>query len=169
MILEYNNTAPKLGIDVFIAKNAVVIGNVEIGDYSSVWFNTVIRGDVHYIKIGNRTNIQDNSVLHVSKDTHPLIIGDNVTIGHRVVAHGCTIKNTSLIGIGSIILDGSIIEDNSMVGAGALVPPGFVVPEGKLVLGSPCKVARDLTDNEIESISALSSNYVSYSKSYLDL
>ena len=135
MIISYNNTSPQLGTDVFIAKNAVVIGNVSVGDYSSIWFNTVVRGDVHYIKIGSRTNIQDNSVLHVRKDTNPLIIGDNVTIGHSVVAHGCTIKNMALIGIGSIILDGAIIEDRSIIGAGSLVPPGFVVPVGKLVLG----------------------------------
>lgn len=169
MIISYKNTVPKLGIDVYIADNASVIGNVSVGDYSSIWFNTVVRGDVHYIEIGSRTNIQDNSVLHVRKDINPLIIGNSVTIGHSVVAHGCTIKNRILIGIGSIILDGAVIEDNSIVGAGSLVTPGFVVPEGKLVFGSPCKVIRNLTDNEVESIDSLSTNYVSYAKSYLNL
>ena len=169
MILSYNNATPQLGTDVFIAENAVVIGNVSMGDYSSIWFNTVVRGDVNYIRIGSRTNIQDSSVLHVRKDTYPLIIGDYVTIGHRVVAHGCTIKNYVLIGIGSVILDGAVVEENSLVGAGSLVPPGFVVPTGKLVHGSPCKVIRDLFPAEIESIAFLSNDYVSYSNSYLNI
>jgi gamma-carbonic anhydrase len=169
MILKYNEKVPTLGKQVFVAENAVIIGDVSIGDFSSIWFNTVVRGDVNYIKIGSNSNIQDNSVLHVKKDTFPLTIGDDVTIGHRVVAHGCTIENKTLIGIGSIILDGAVIKELSIVGAGSLVPPGYIVPTGKLVLGTPCKVVRNLTDKETASIDELSANYVIYSKSYLQI
>ena len=169
MLIEFNSSSPELGKEVFIAQNAVVIGDVSIGDNSSIWFNSVVRGDVHFIRIGSRTNIQDSSVLHVRKGQNPLIIGDEVTIGHRVVAHGCTINSKTLIGIGSIILDGAVIQENSIIAAGSLVPPGFVVPSGKLAIGSPCKIKRDLSETEIESIRILSSNYVGYSKDYLNI
>lgn len=168
MILHYNGKKPVLGRNIFIANNATVIGDVNIDDYSSVWFNSVVRGDVNHIIVGKYSNIQDNSVLHVRKDTHPLIIGDKVTIGHGVVAHGCIIEDNTLIGIGSILLDGAVIGKNSIVGAGSMVPPSFVVPSGKLVIGSPCEIYRDLTDSEIEYITELSSRYTSYSQSYIE-
>ena len=144
MICAFNNKHPNIHDSVFIAKSAQVIGQVSIGKSSSVWFNSVVRGDVNYIEIGQRTNIQDNSVLHVTKNTYPLVIGNNVTIGHRVVVHGCSIEDNTLIGIGSVLLDGSVVNSNSIVAAGSLVPPGFNIPSGVLAVGSPVKIKRDL-------------------------
>lgn len=166
MLRAYKEKKPVISKSVFIADSADVIGDVTVGEYSSIWFNTVVRGDVNYINIGKKTNIQDNSVLHVTKDIYPLNIGNEVTVGHRVVAHGCTINDRALIGIGSILLDGSIVQELSIVGAGSLVPPGFIVPSGKLVVGVPCSVKRDLSKQEIEMIYQLSKNYVEYSKNY---
>lgn len=167
MLLDFNNKTPSIGNHVFIASTAVIVGDVSVGDFSSIWFNSVVRGDINHIIIGNYSNIQDNCVLHVRKDRFPLLIGDYVTVGHGVIAHGCEIKSNTLLGIGSIVLDGAVINESSIVGAGSLVPPGFIVPSGKLVVGSPCKVIRDLTEEEITSIQELSANYISYSKSYL--
>jgi len=143
MIKPYNGIFPTIHSSAFIADSAEVIGDVTIGEESSVWFQTVIRGDVNFIKIGARTNIQDNSVLHVTHDTHPVIIGNDVTAGHRVVIHGCNISDCVLIGIGAIVLDGAIVEENSIVGAGSLVAPGFKVPSGTVVMGVPAKVKRE--------------------------
>ena len=167
MISSFNNKHPVIKDNVFVAQIAQAIGDVSIDENSSVWFNSVIRADVHYIKIGRNTNVQDGSVLHVTKDTYPLIIGDQVTLGHRVVAHGCTINNNTLIGIGSVVLDGAVIEGFSMVAAGSLVPPGFKVPGGVLAMGSPVKIKRDLNKTEIDRISELSNNYVEYSRQYI--
>ncbi len=167
MISSFNNKYPDIKGSAYIASSAHIIGDVSIGDDSSVWFNSVVRGDVHYIKIGNRTNIQDNSVLHVTRETHPLIIGDEVTVGHRVVVHGCRIDNNTLIGIGSIILDGSVVEQYSIIAAGSVVPTGFTVPGGVLAMGSPVKIKRDLKEQELKLIDKLSENYVEYSKQYI--
>lgn len=163
-IFTYQNLSPEIHKTVFIAPGVKIIGDVKIGENSSVWFNSVIRGDVHYIKIGSQTNIQDCSMLHVTNNKYPLNIGDNVTVGHSVKLHGCTIKDLCLIGIGSIVLDGSIVEENSMVAAGAVVIPGFVVPSKKLAAGVPAKIIRDLTDMEIEEIANGALRYVGYSK-----
>ena len=163
-IFPYNGIYPKLHDSVFLAPGAKIIGDVEIGENSSVWYNTVIRGDVHYIKIGSFTNIQDCSMLHVTNDLFPLNIGSHITIGHSVKLHGCTINDYCLIGIGSVVLDGVIVESNSMVAAGAVVRPGFVVPAGKLVAGVPAKVVRNLTDAEIKEIKVSSARYVEYTK-----
>lgn len=163
-VFPYKDFYPKLGINVFLASGVKIIGNVEIGDNSSVWYNTVIRGDVHYIKIGNYTNVQDCSTLHVTNGKYPLNIGDKVTIGHSVSLHGCTLNNLCLIGIGATILDGAVVESISMVAAGALVKQNFVVPEGKLVAGVPAKVIRNLTEDEIKDIEAGSNRYVEYAK-----
>ncbi len=122
---------------------------------SSVWYNTVIRGDVHYISIGKMSNIQDCSMLHVTNGRFPLNIGSKVTIGHSVTLHGCTLKDLCLIGMGAVILDGALVEENSMVAAGAVVTPGFQVPSGKLAAGVPAKIIRDLTDKEIEGYSRI--------------
>ena len=169
MISSFDNKHPDIKDTVFIAKSAQIIGDVSIGDNSSVWFNSVVRGDVNYIKIGENTNIQDGCILHVTKNTNPLTIGNQVTIGHRVVAHGCRIGNNTLIGIGSIVLDGSVIEDLSIVAAGSVVPPGFKVPGGVLVMGVPAKIKRDLNQEEIKRIYELSKNYVEYSRQYISL
>jgi len=163
-IFPYKGIHPKIGENVFLASGVKIIGDVELGDNSSVWYNSVIRGDVHYIKIGKSTNIQDCSMLHVTNGKFPLNIGNKVTIGHSVSLHGCTLQDLCLIGIGAIVLDGAIVESNSMVAAGALVKQHFVVPSGKLVAGVPAKVIRDLTKEEIKDIEAGSHRYVEYAR-----
>jgi carbonic anhydrase/acetyltransferase-like protein (isoleucine patch superfamily) len=163
-VFPYKEYYPNIGENVFLASGVKIIGNVEIGNSSSIWYNTVIRGDVHYIKIGANTNVQDCSMLHVTNGKYPLNIGNRVTIGHSVSLHGCTLKDLCLIGIGATVLDGAIVESNSMVAAGALVKQHFVVPSGKLVTGVPAKVVRDLTDDEIKDIEAGSNRYVEYAK-----
>jgi carbonic anhydrase/acetyltransferase-like protein (isoleucine patch superfamily) len=167
-IFPYKEYFPKLGENVFLASGVKIIGNVEIGNDTSVWYNTVIRGDVHYIKIGESTNIQDCSMLHVTNGKFPLNIGNKVTIGHSVSLHGCTLQDLCLIGIGAIILDGAMVESNSMVAAGALVKQNFVVPSGKLVAGVPAKVIRDLTKEEIKDIEAGAARYVEYAQITLE-
>jgi len=149
-----------------MVESSVVIGDSVIGAGSSLWFNVVVRGDVNYIRIGERTNVQDNSVLHVTNNTHPLIIGSDVTIGHSVTLHGCTVKDRCLIGMGAVILDGAVIGEDSLVGAGALVTEATVVPPGSLVLGMPAKVARKLKPAEIARILRSSENYTGYVKNY---
>jgi carbonic anhydrase/acetyltransferase-like protein (isoleucine patch superfamily) len=167
MILPYNNLSPKIGNNVFIAPNATIIGDVEIGDEASVWFNTVIRGDVHYIRIGPKTNIQDLCVCHCTLNKWPLIIGAGVTIGHSAVVHGCIIKDYCLIGMGARILDGAQIGPYALVAAGAVVREGFAVPEYSLVAGVPAAVKRRLTDEEIENLTASAARYVNYKNTYL--
>jgi carbonic anhydrase/acetyltransferase-like protein (isoleucine patch superfamily) len=144
---KFGNISPCLGQRVYVASSADVIGNVTVGNDSSIWFQTVVRGDVDKIVIGSETNIQDLSMLHVSKG-FPLSIGDKVTVGHHVVLHGCIIENNCLIGIGAIINDGAVIGKGSVVAAGTLIPPGKTFPENSLIMGSPGKVKRALTDEE---------------------
>ena len=168
MIRTFQGIKPVIAPSCFIEETAVVIGDVIIGERSSAWFHTVIRGDVHYIRIGHRTNVQDLCMLHVSHNTHPLVIGDDVTIGHRVVLHGCTIKDRVLVGMGAILMDGVVIGEDSVVGAGALVTEGTIVPSKSLVLGSPARVKRPVTDRELLWIKASADNYVRYSSQYLD-
>jgi len=167
-IFPYKGMYPKIGENVFFASGVKIIGDVEIGKDSSVWYNSVLRGDVHYIKIGESTNIQDCSMLHVTNGKFPLNIGNKVTIGHSVSLHGCTLQDQCLIGIGAIVLDGAIVESNSMVAAGALVKQHFVVPSGKLVAGVPAKVIRDLTVDEIKDIEAGANRYVEYARITLE-
>ncbi|MCK4739210.1 MAG: gamma carbonic anhydrase family protein [Deltaproteobacteria bacterium] len=145
---------------------AIIIGDVEIGQDSSIWFNTVIRGDVNYIRIGERTNIQDNSVLHVTNNTHPLFVGSEVTIGHSVVLHGCSVKDRCLIGMGAIILDGAEIGEDSIVGAGALITENKKMPPRSLIIGSPARVKRELTEDEVARIAHSSENYIKYTAAY---
>ncbi|MCU0414020.1 MAG: gamma carbonic anhydrase family protein [Ignavibacteriaceae bacterium] len=163
-IFPYKGIYPKIGDNVFLSSGVKIIGNVAIGDNSSVWYNSVIRGDVHYIKIGDSSNVQDCSMLHVTNGKFPLNIGNKVTIGHSVSLHGCTLQDLCLIGIGAIVLDGAIVESNSMVAAGALVKQNFVVPSGKLVAGVPAKIIRDLTKEEIKDIEAGAHRYVEYAR-----
>lgn len=161
-LFPYLHHFPKLGKNVFLASGVKIIGNVSIGNNSSVWYNSVIRGDVHYIKIGESTNVQDCSMLHVTNGKYPLNIGNKVTIGHSVSLHGCTLQDLCLVGIGAIILDGAVVESKSMVAAGALVKQNFVVPSGKLIAGVPGKIVRDLTEAEISDIEAGAKRYVDY-------
>lgn len=168
MILPYRGVMPRIHPSVFMVDTASVIGDVEIGAESSLWFNSVVRGDVNYIRIGERTNVQDNSTLHVTKDVYPLIIGSDITIGHNVTLHGCVVRDRCLIGMGAIILDDAEIGEDSIVGAGALVTEGTKVPPGSLVLGMPAKVKREITDKERERILRSAKNYIGYSKNYME-
>ncbi len=163
-LFPYLDFYPKIGKSVFLASGVKVIGNVQVGDYSSIWYNSVVRGDVHYIRIGSKTNIQDCSMLHVTNGKYPLNIGDKVTVGHSVKLHGCTLEDLCLIGIGAIILDGAVIQQNAMVAAGAVVIPNFVVPSGKLAAGVPAKIIRDLTEEEITEFERSAERYVKYAE-----
>ena len=162
----YQNLTPALGERAFVDRSAVVIGDVEIGADSSIWPLTVIRGDMHRIRIGQRTSVQDGCVLHITHagpfnpDGFPLLIGDDVTIAHKVMLHGCTVGSRILIGMGSIVMDGAVIEDEVIVGAGSLVPPGKVLESGLLYVGSPVKQARALTDKERAFFTYSAANYV---------
>jgi carbonic anhydrase/acetyltransferase-like protein (isoleucine patch superfamily) len=167
MIRSFNNIEPTIHPTAFIESSAHVIGDVHIGEESSVWFNTVVRGDVHFIRIGNRTNVQDNSVIHVRNGTCPTILEDEVTVGHSVTLHGCHVERGALIGIGSILLDDVRIGDHSLVAAGALVSPGTIVPPRSLVLGMPARVKRSLSDQEVAGLDFFWKNYVELSKAYL--
>jgi len=159
-IRPFQGATPRLHPSVFVADGAQIIGNVEIGEASSVWYNTVLRGDVNTIRIGSRTNLQDLTMVHVEKGTHPTRIGDDVTIGHHVVIHGCTVGNRVLVGSGAIVLNGVVIEDDSFIAAGTLLIPGTHVPSGSMVMGSPGKVKRPLTDAERAGLLASAAGYV---------
>jgi len=167
MILKYLGKEPKIGKEVFIADGAKVIGDVTLGDHVSVWFNSVVRGDVNYIKIGDNSNIQDNSVLHVTPPTAPLNIGKNVTVGHNVILHGCTIEDNCLIGSGAIIWDGAVIGEGSIVGAGAIVLANFKAPPRSLILGCPAKIKKDVSDEQYEQILIVSEHYSTYAQNYM--
>ena len=163
-LFPYLDLFPEIHPTVFLASGVKIIGDVKIGANSSVWYNAVIRGDVHYVKIGEMTNIQDCSMLHVTNGRYPLNIGNKVTIGHSVKLHGCTLQDLCLIGIGSIVLDGAVVESNSMVAAGAVVKPNFVVPSGKLVAGVPARIVRDLTDDEVNDFEKSALRYMKYTE-----
>ena len=151
--------SPVLGRDVYIAKTAVVVGDVTLGDESSVWYGAVLRGDINRIEIGRGTNVQDNAVLHLSDD-HPCILGDHVTVGHSANVHACTIGDRCLIGMGATVLDGSVIGEECLIGANALVTPGSRIPAGSMVLGSPAKVVRPLTSEERAGLKHWADKYV---------
>lgn len=176
MIYKFKEWTPALGENSWIAPSADVVGNVTMGEECSVWFGCVVRGDVHYIKIGDRTNIQDLSMVHVThykkedmSDGNPTIIGSDVTIGHRVMLHGCTIEDACLIGMSATILDGAVIGRESIVGAGALVTKNKVFPPRSLIMGSPAKVVRELNDDEVKELYASATRYVAFSREYLDI
>ena len=165
-LYPYGDLRPRLGERVFLAPSAEVAGDVTAGEDVSFWFHTAARGDVHWIRIGARTNVQDGAVLHVSHGTHPLSIGAGVVIGHAAVLHGCTIEDGALVGIGARVLDGAVVEAGAQVGAGALVAPGARVPSGQLALGVPARVARPLSDREREAIPEIVTRYVRLKEQY---
>ncbi|MFH1050703.1 MAG: gamma carbonic anhydrase family protein [bacterium] len=165
-IITYNGVTPQIHPSVFICEGVKIIGDVEIGEDCSIWYNTVIRGDVNFIRIGKQTNIQDLCMLHVTHETNPLIIGNNVSIGHGVKLHGTTLHDNCLIGTGSILLDGSIVNSYSMVAAGSLIKENFVVPEGTLVAGIPAKIVKELTTQELDRINDTAKNYLNYVVQY---
>jgi len=160
MIKPFLDHTPRVHPTVYIADGAFVIGDVEIGEDSSIWFGSVIRGDVNYIRIGARTNIQDQTIIHVNSGTHPTILEDEITVGHRVTLHGCYVESGSLIGIGSIMLDGVRIGRESLVAAGSLVTPNTQIPPGSMVMGAPARVKRELTDEELEHLRHSWQHYV---------
>lgn len=167
IIKPFRNITPRISKTAFIAENAVIIGDVEIGEQASIWYNTVIRGDVNFIRIGARTNIQDGTVIHVSRDERfSTIIEDEVTVGHSATIHGCYIERGSLIGIGAIILDGARIGAYSLIAAGSLVTPNTQIPPRFFVLGAPAKVRRELTEEEIKDIQKFWQNYVALIAQY---
>ena len=165
MIIEIKGIKPNIDKKAFIANSADVIGDVLVGKDSSIWFGTVLRGDINYIHIGEGSNIQDNSSVHVDY-TYPVKIGNGVTIGHGAIIHGCTIADECLIGMGAIILNGAVIGKNTIIAAGSLIPQNKVIPEGVLVMGSPGKVIRELSKEEIEHIKASRQNYIDASNLY---
>ncbi|MCI0414016.1 gamma carbonic anhydrase family protein [bacterium] len=166
MIRAFGDKIPQIHETAFIEESAQIIGDVVIGPHSSVWFNTTIRGDVYHIRIGSYTNIQDNSVLHVTRGTHATILEDYVTVGHSVTLHGCHIHSNNLLGIGSIILDDVVIEENCLIAAGALLTPGTRVPSRSLMMGVPAKKVRDVTDQEVARIRQHANNYLEYKETY---
>jgi carbonic anhydrase/acetyltransferase-like protein (isoleucine patch superfamily) len=166
MIHSYQGKTPKLHPTVFTVDSAEIIGDVVIDKDSSIWYNAVIRGDVNYIRIGERTNIQDGCILHVRQITYPLIIGSNITVGHGAILHACTVEDKCLIGMGAVVLDNARIGSYTIVGAGAVVRNNTQVPEGVLIAGVPAKIIRDLTKDERDSIEESAQNYVDYIKLY---
>jgi carbonic anhydrase/acetyltransferase-like protein (isoleucine patch superfamily) len=169
MILPCKGILPKLHETVYVEESASVIGDVEVGADSSLWFNSVVRGDVNYIRIGERTNIQDNCTLHVTKGTFPLILGDDITVGHNGVLHGCVIEDRCLIGMGAIVLDGALIGADSIIAAGALVTEGMKVLPGSLVMGLPARFVRKLAGDETARILKSATNYTGYARDYKDV
>ncbi len=166
MIRPFRGQHPQVHPTAFIEASAQVIGDVVIGEESSIWFNAVVRGDVFHIRIGDRTNIQDGTVVHVTNGTHATILEDEVTVGHNVTLHGCYIERGCLIGMGSIVMDGARIGARSIVAAGALVAPGTIVPPRSLVIGAPAKVKRSLTDEEVAGLEVYWRNYIEYTRAY---
>ena len=166
MIKPFNNIYPKIHETVYVADDAVVIGDVEIGENASIWFGSIVRGDVNYIRIGARTNIQDGTIIHVSSKTHSTVLEEEITVGHRVTLHGCYVERGSLIGIGSILLDDVRIGERSLVAAGSLVSPGTIIPPRSLVMGAPARVKRQLTDEEVANLELFWKNYVEYTHEY---
>lgn len=164
MIKSFQNKKPKIHETAYITEDAIIIGDVEIGEDSSVWYGSILRGDVNFIRIGKRTNVQDGTIIHVSSKTHPTILEDEITLGHRVTLHGCYVETGCLIGIGAIVLDGARIGANSLVAAGSLVTPDTQIPSRSLVMGSPARVRRELTDDEVFGLKKFWQNYVSLSR-----
>ncbi|PJZ70375.1 gamma carbonic anhydrase family protein [Leptospira perolatii] len=166
-ILEYMGKIPEIHDSVFLAPGSQVVGDVKIGKDSSIWFQTLIRGDVNYIRIGENVNIQDMTVVHVARDVYPVEIGNNVSIGHRAVIHGCILKDNSFVGMGATLMDGVELGEYAFVAAGSLVTPGKKIPPGTLAMGSPAKVVREITEKEREMITRTTMNYIKYKNNYL--
>jgi carbonic anhydrase/acetyltransferase-like protein (isoleucine patch superfamily) len=168
MLRPYRGRMPRVHPSAYIDESAQVIGDVDIGEESSVWMGAVVRGDVNTIRIGRRSNVQDGTIVHVMKDTHPTRVGDEVTIGHRAILHGCTIEDRCLIGMGAVLLNGSSIGADSIVAAGSLVVEGMQVPPRSLVMGAPARVKRPLQDEEVADIRRYAERYVGYRLDYMD-
>lgn len=166
MIREFNGIEPKIHESAYVTDDAIIVGDVEIGQDASVWYGSVIRGDVNYIRIGARTNIQDQTIIHVSSKGLSTIVEEEVTVGHRVTLHACHVERGCLIGIGAILMDGVRVGANSLVGAGSLLTPGTQIPPRSLVIGSPARVKRELTDDELASLEQSWKNYVELASKY---
>ena len=167
MLRPYRGRLPVIDPTAYIDPSAQVIGDVEIGEESSVWMNVVIRGDVNHVRIGRRSNVQDGTIVHVMHETHPTVIGDAVTIGHGAIVHGCTVEDRVLIGMGAILLNGARVGADSIVAGGSLVPERVAIPPRSLVMGSPARVRKTLSDAEVASILEYSGNYVRYRLDYM--
>jgi carbonic anhydrase/acetyltransferase-like protein (isoleucine patch superfamily) len=168
MIRPYRGILPKVAPSAYIDPSAQVIGDVVVGERSSIWPNATVRGDVNYIRIGEETNVQDNSVLHVEHEIHPLLLGDRVTVGHAVVLHGCTVENECLIGIGAVVLNGVKVGAGSVVAAGSVVPEGMQIPPGSMVMGVPAKIKREVSAEEKERFRVNAQRYVESRKTYME-
>lgn len=167
LIKTVNSKTPKMGEDCYLAENCTIVGDVEIGSQCSVWFNAVIRGDVHYIKIGNKVNIQDGAIIHATYKKFPTNIGNNVSIAHNAIVHGCTIHDNVLIGMGAIVMDGAVVHENSVIAAGAVVSPGTIVEPGSVYAGIPAKKIKDADINLVQNeIQRIAESYIMYSKWY---
>jgi len=166
VIREYGGKRPVLGDRVYLAETAAVIGDVVLGDDVSIWYNSVVRGDCHFIRIGARTNIQDNCAIHVTQGTHPTVLEEEVTLGHGAIVHGATVGRGALIGIRATVMDGAVVGESAFIGAGALVTPGKVVPPRTLWLGAPARQAKALSDAEVEDLKHYHRNYLGYKEEY---
>jgi len=163
-ILSVEGKSPQFGENCFLAPNSTLVGDVVMGNDCSVWFNAVIRGDVHYIRMGNKVNVQDNAVIHCTYQRFPTTIGNNVSIGHSAIVHGCTIHDDVLIGMGAIVMDGAVVQSNSIIAAGAVVLEGTIVPEGSIFAGVPAKKVKEITQEKISGeIQRIANNYIRYS------
>jgi carbonic anhydrase/acetyltransferase-like protein (isoleucine patch superfamily) len=166
MIKKFRGKSPIIPDSCYISESVDLIGDVTLGENVSLWFGAVVRGDMHFITIGNRSNIQDNSVIHVTTDVSPTRIGDEVTVGHNAIIHGATIEDRCLIGMGTIIMDDAVIGEGSIVGAGAVVPPNMIIPPRSLVVGLPAKIVRQTSDEELEMIIERAQHYIDFSQEY---
>ncbi len=166
MIHAYRGVVPKVHLYAWIADSADVIGDVELGEESSVWFSAVIRGDVNFVRVGRGTNIQDGTVIHVNRNGTPTILEDYVTVGHAARLHGCHVKSSCLIGIGGVVLDGVVLEEECVVAAGAVVSPGTLVPRGSVLMGAPARVKRSVTEKDLELIYRSAKNYIGLAAEY---
>ncbi|WP_321299696.1 gamma carbonic anhydrase family protein [Marinifilum fragile] len=167
IIRDLNGKSPKFGENCFLAENAAIIGNVEMGDDCSIWYSAVLRGDVHYIKLGNNVNVQDNATIHATYKKSPTNIGNNVSIAHNAVVHGCTIKDNVLIGMGAVVLDDAVIESNSIIAAGSVVTKGTHVESGSVYAGSPAKKIKEISPELLEGeINRIANSYAMYSSWY---
>jgi carbonic anhydrase/acetyltransferase-like protein (isoleucine patch superfamily) len=167
-IYELKGVRPRLGRDVFVADGARIIGDVHLGDGAGVWFNAVLRGDYQPIRVGARTNIQDNAVVHITSGAFGATMGDDVTVGHGAIIHGCTVGNGCLIGMGSIVLDGAVVGEESFVAAGSLVTPGTIIPPRSFVVGRPAKVIRAVSERDLATLREAATRYVQYAGEFRD-
>ncbi len=167
MLIPFRNRTPDLRADTFVAPSASIIGDVTMGAQCSVWFGAVLRGDVNWIRLGDRCNVQDGSIVHVTNRTSPTWLGDDVTVGHGAIVHGCTIRDRVLVGMGAVVMDDADVGEGSLIGARALVTARTLVPPRSLVIGSPARVVRQLTDDEVTHVASFAAHYVRYSRDFL--